>query len=352
VQERAVTRRRAGIRDVAAAAGVSPTTVSHVLNDAEGARVAEATRSRVRRAAERLGYTPSRTARNLRLQRTHTVGVISDRIVTTPYAGDMILGAHEAALRHGCILLLVHTDGDPEVEKREIDELAQHQVDGVLYASMRHRRVRHVPRALEAIPTVLVNVRSDDETVAAVVPDEVGGARAAVGELLEHGHTRVGFVNNAGDIPATHGRFEGYRAALAEAGVPYDPLLVTAEYPAEAAGGYRAAKRLLLARRRPTALFCFHDRMAMGAYRAAAELGLRVPHDLSVVGFDNQRFIADELHPGLTTVALPHYEMGGWGAETLLARIESNDAGAPPRRFPKLMPCPLVRRSSVAAPPA
>ncbi|MGR6974757.1 LacI family DNA-binding transcriptional regulator [Streptomyces cynarae] len=121
-----------------------------------------------------------------------------------------------------------------------------------------------------------------------------------------NGHRRIGFVTNVDDLPATHGRLEGYTRALAEAGITHDPQLVVAE-TSDAAGGYRAALALLSATPRPTALFRFADRMAMGTCRAAAELGLSIPSDLSVIGFDDQELICDGLFPGLTTVAPPHY---------------------------------------------
>jgi LacI family transcriptional regulator len=346
-----VRRKRAGIRDVATAAGVSVTTVSHVLNEVAGARVAEATRRRVRTAAEQLSYAPSRPAQSLRLQQSHAVGLISDHIATTPYAGQIILGAQEAMTRRGWVMLVVNTVGDAEVERRELEALGRHQVDGVLYASMRHRHLARRPESLPGVPIVLVDAGCDDAGVPAVVPDEVGGACAAVEELVGHGHTRIGFINDDEDIPAAHGRLEGYRAALERAGLPYDPRLVAAEYPAEAATGHRAAMRLLGAPDPPTALFCFHDRMAMGAYRAAAELGLRIPDDLSIVGFDDLRFIAAELHPGLTTVALPHHEMGTWAAEALLDGITEPER-APAGPFPHVVPCPIVRRASVGPPRA
>jgi LacI family transcriptional regulator len=168
-----------------------------------------------------------------------------------------------------------------------------------------------------------------------------------VAELLGPGHTRVGFVTNVDDIPATHGRLEGYRAALGNAGIAFDEALVIPE-ESEASGGYRAARRLLEGRQPPTGLFCFNDRMAMGVYRAADELGLRIPADVSVVGFDNHEYIAEGLYPGLTTMALPHYEMGAWAVDRLLGLLDDPGDTAPAP--PKLMPCPLVRRASVAPP--
>jgi LacI family transcriptional regulator len=344
-----MANRRVSIRDVAAAAGVSPTTASDVLTNAEGARVAKETRQRVRNAAQRLRYTPNIMARGLRLQRTNVLALLSDRIATTPYSGRLILGAQEAALEHGRTLVVLDTGDNPDTERRDVDTLVQQQVDGVLYASVYHRRVQ-LPAGLDGVPIVLLDARSDNESVPAVVPDEVGGGRAAVEELLAYGHTRIGFATSREDIPATHGRLEGYRAALEAAGIDFNPrLVVAAEY--EASGGYLAARTLLTRRTRPTALFCFNDRMAMGAYRAAAELGLRIPDDVSIIGFDDQEIICEGLYPQLTTVALPHFEMGSWAVDALVAQIE-RPGGQPTGPFPKLVACPLIRRASVAPPAA
>ncbi|GAB2718722.1 LacI family DNA-binding transcriptional regulator [Streptomyces bullii] len=340
--------RRIGIKDVAAAAGVSTTTVSHILNEVEGKRINPETRQRVLETARKLGYAPNGLARGLRLNRSNTFGFVSDQIATTPHAGRIILGAQEEAAKHGLLLLMLNTGGDSELERKEIDLLLQRQVDGVLYASMYHRVVS-VPERLRSVPTVLLDARTDDPTVPSVVPDEVQGGWTAVSELIRHGHRRIGFINNVDDIPATHGRLEGYRRALAEAGIAEDRRLVVSEI-SDAAGGYRAALRLLRATPRPTALFCFADRMAMGAYHAVAELGLSIPGDLSVIGFDNQELICDGMFPGLTTVALPHYEMGARAVAQLLALTGAPGQEVGPAAQEKL-PCPLVARASVASPP-
>jgi LacI family transcriptional regulator len=340
--------RRIGIKDVAAAAGVSVTTVSHILNEVEGKRINAETRQRVLETVRQLGYAPNGLARGLRLKRSSTIGFVSDRIATTPFAGQIILGAQEEAAKHDLLLLMLNTGGDPELERREIELLLQRQVDGVLYASMYHRVVQ-VPEQLRSVPTVLLDARTDNPAVPSVVPDEVQGGFTAVHELLRHGHRRIGFLNNVDDIPATHGRLAGYRQALSEAGVAFDPRLVVTE-TSDAAGGYRAALTLLQRAERPTALFCFADRMAMGAYRAAAELGLSIPADLSVIGFDNQELICDGIFPGLTTVALPHYDMGARAVAQLLALTGTPDQGTG-STAQEMLPCPLVARASVASPP-
>jgi LacI family transcriptional regulator len=337
---------RVRIRDVADKAGVSVTTVSHVLNEVPGKRISSSTRTRVQRAAADLGYAPSSLARNLRLQRTQMLALVSDEIATTPHAGRIILGAQEAASKHGWLLMLVNTGRDEEFEAREIQALRQRQVDGFLYARMYHQQVA-LPAGLAGVPTVLLDARSDDGTVPSVVPDEVTGGRTATRELVRHGHRRIGFVNNVDDIPASQGRLQGYRDALSEAGIDVDERLVV-EGTSDSPGGFGGAGELLSRADRPTALFCFNDRMAMGAYYAAAERGLRIPHDLSVVGFDDQELIADGLRPGLTTVALPHYDMGAWAVETLIRQIQGLERDGPPHVE---LSCPLVTRGSVSPPP-
>ncbi len=337
-----------GIKDVARAAGVSAATVSQVLNDVPGSRISVETRQRIQRAAAELGYVPNRLARGMRTGRSGMLGLISDHIATSPFAGSIVVGAQDAALKHGRTLVLVNTNGDPAVEQDSVTALLRHQVDGFLYATMFHRSVS-LPAALEQVPTVLLDAASDRADLPSVVPDEVGGAEVAVGELLAHGHRRIGFLTNEDDVPATHGRLEGYRSSLARAGIDVDPRLIL-EDESVTAGGYRTARELLAREDRPTGLFCYNDRMAMGAYRAAAEAGLRIPEDLSVVGFDNQLLLAEDLHPAMTTVALPHYEMGAWAVEALVALLEGRPVSDDDVTFPVALACPLVRRASVAAP--
>jgi LacI family transcriptional regulator len=348
-----MSSRNIGIKDVARAAGVSVTTVSHVLNDVAYARVSPETKDKVRAAAEELGYGPNRLAQALRTRRTGMLGLVSEDIATTPHAGRIILGADEAARERGYNLMIINTSAAASLESRTADvgALLERQVDGILYATMYHRSLE-LPANLATVPSVLVDSVSTGGNITAVVPDEEGGARTAVTELLNAGHTRIGFLNNTDDVPATRLRLRGFRAALAEAGLDGGAAPVESE-PSEVQGGYAAARRMLGRGGRaelPTALFCYNDRMAMGVYRAAAELGLSIPGDLSVVGFDDQELIAANLHPGLTTVALPHYEMGAWAAEQLIDAIEGTTDLARMASRPTMLGCPLVRRDSVAPP--
>jgi LacI family transcriptional regulator, galactose operon repressor len=346
---------RATIRDVAERSGVSITTVSHVLNEVAGKRVSAKTRERVLLVAEELRYAPNQLARGLRTQRTRMIGFLSDRVSTTPFAGRMILGAQQAAAEAGSLLVLLNSGGDPELEEREVEALLERQVDGIVYASFYHRIVTP-PRSLEGTPVVLLDARTADGSISSVVPDEVGGSRAAVEELLAAGHRHIGFINNCDDIPARSLRLAGFRQASEVYGVPFDGSLVV-ERQSNAAGGFSGAIDLLTRATRPTGLFCFNDHMAMGVYQAASTLGLSIPDDVSIVGFDDQELISDSLLPGLTTVALPHHEMGRWAVRDLLKQIdahslESLDAQPPYPVAHALIPCPVIRRGSVTSRPS
>ena len=339
---------KVGIRDVARVAGVSVTTVSHVLNETPHTRTSEATRERVRSVARDLGYTPNRLARGLRTRTSDMIGLLTEEIATTPHAGRIILGAQEEASRHNLTLAIInsHLDAGADARRADARALIERQVDGIIYATVFHHEVS-VPRELRAVPAVLIGALDRQGVVPAVLPDEAGGAVDLVALLAEAGHRRIAFANSSIEVPATQGRLAGYLRGLEQAGLPYDDRLI-ASGVSEAIGGYTASLELLDRADRPTALFCYNDRMAMGAYRAAQELGLRVPDDLSIVGFDDQAPIAGSVHPALTTVALPHYEMGAWAVATLTRLIQSSSKTWYRSTHPIWLPCPVVVRESVA----
>ena len=339
------TRTREGrsptIGDVARLAGVSPTTVSLVLNDVVGSGIPESTRRRVRACARELRYRPNATARLLRTDRSHAIGFVTDEIASTPFAGDVIKGAQEEAWGAGKILTIVNTGENRKIEESAVEMMLERRVEGVIYAAMYHRAVRP-PAGLREVPTVLLNCYSEDGSWNSVVPDEVSGGRTATEVLLDKGHERVGFINLDPGIPASVGRLEGYKRALGARGLAFDGSLV--RYGGgTAGGGYRCAAELMQTPDPPTAIFCGNDPTAMGAYEALKERGLRIPEDVAVVGFDNQKLIAAHLRPALSTVALPHHEMGRWAVGRLIERAEHGEA-APTRHA---IDCPYVERESV-----
>lgn len=334
---------RVRLADVAKAAGVSPATVSLVLNDAES-RISDETKERVRRVADEVGYSPNPIARSLRTRVTGTIGLVSDRIATTPFAGRMLAGAQEVARENGRLVILVDTDGHPEIESDAISTLVNHRVDGMVYASMYHR-VIPAPAGLPA-GTVFLDCRPEDGGYPAVVPDDYAGGRVATQELVDAGHRRIAFIDNDEDRPvAAELRLRGYLDVLAENGIEPDPALHVFS-PTSAAGGQQASAALfaLAPERRPTGVFAYNDRIAAGVVTWAHRHGIRIPDDLSVVGYDDQQLVAAELDPPLTTVSLPHAAMGRWAMEVALGLREADTES------PHLMDCPIVRRASVGPP--
>ncbi len=340
------TRNKApSMKDVARHAGVSQTTVSFVINNvADDNNIPAETQERVWESVRELAYRPNATARNLRSQQTHTIGFVSDEIATTPFAGQMIQGAQDQAWQHGKLILLVNTGGNEHMQSEAVEALLERQVDGIIYATMYHHQVEPPP-ALYEVPTVLLDCFVADHSLPSVVPDEAVGGSAATEFLIGRGHRQIGFLQNTDQIPATIGRMQGYRTALAAHGIAYDESLVVAD-DSDQQGGYRAAKALLDRPTRPTAIFCFNDRMAMGAYLAASDLGIAIPAELAIVGFDNQETIAPWLRPALTTMQLPHYAMGRWATAHLIDMIATTERSTAPPAQHKIA-CSLVERGSV-----
>lgn len=336
---------RARVSDVAAAAGVSPTTVSHALS---GARAVNAeTRERILRVARELGYVPDRVASGLRRRRTGVVGLIGDNLAATPFAGRIIEGARRAGLERDVLLMVGETGADDDAERDLIARFLAQRVDGLLIARMYHQRVDR-PSVPDHVPVVLVDAApAPGWDVDAVVPDEAQIATLACERLTREGHRDIAYVGTTDESRAARGRLIGVRAALGDAGIALGGGRL-AFCSSDAVGGRDAGGWLLDQPKPPTAVICFNDQIAMGVMQAAARRGILVPSGLSVVGIDDLHPVADALDPGLTTIALPHAEMGRWGMDRLLDRIEGS---APPLEDGvHLVRGRLVERDSVAAP--
>lgn len=329
---------------MAGLADVSPKTVSRVINDEPHVR--DELRQRVLKAIEELDYRPNFNARQLRTQKTHVIAFISDDVSISTYAVDMLHGAFKAAWEHDYFLLALNTERNQEMEERAMNLMLERQVEGIVYATTYHRPVTP-SESVYQLPTVLADCFVEDRSLPSAVPDEVHGGYTATKTLLTAGHQRVGYMQNADPIPAASGRLAGYKKALAEFNIPFEPELVSTKLPPEPAGGFQAAQQLLALSNRPTALFCFNDRMAVGAYRAVQEANLSIPDDIAVIGFDNQAMIGELLNPPLTTLQLPHYEMGRWAVEHLLQLIENSDDGGNAEPVQLKFSCPLVERESI-----
>jgi LacI family transcriptional regulator len=337
--------RRYTIQDIARTAGVGVGTVSRVLND--DPNVKEQTRQKIRKIIEKVGYRPSFTARSLRTQKTHVIGFIADAVATTPYAVNVIKGAQDAAWEQGKLLLVVDADNDTSRREAALETMIERKVEGIIYAAMFHQEVKLSER-FHDVPTVLVDCFTKENSFPSIVPDEVQGGRTATEKLIERGHKRIGIITNdelSSGYPAPNGRLKGYKQALKKARLPFDEKLFL-EGDSNANTGYECTLELMRLKQPPTAIFCCTDRMAMGAYDALKKLGFRIPDDVSVIGFDNQDVIATYLYPPLSTMALPHYEMGQWAVKQLLSAHSSGKVNANNKQ---VLPCPFVERASLGS---
>jgi len=332
---------------VAELAQVSRSAVSFVFSGRAEGNLSAATQERIREAARQLGYRPDEVARSLRGRRSGAIGMLSDEIATSPFAGRMVIGAMEAARERGYQVLLLESRLDPEAEAEALAELRARRVDGVVYAAMSMRRTG-VPEGLDPSATVLANCLAHEEgRYAAVVADEHAGGRAAVEVLLAAGHRDIALLGGErGDI-AAEARAAGFREGMAAAGLAVRPeWAVCAGWQIDQ--GHAEAMRLLGgAGDRPTGVLCANDRVAAGVLLAAARLGVDVPGELSVVGYDDQDQMAGHLVPALTTIALPHHRMG---AEAVRMLLDGAGGEGVDRTAVRYLDCPVVERDSVRPP--
>jgi len=325
------------IEDVAQRAQVSAATVSHVINGTRFVR--EETRARVVAAMEALGYRPNALARSLRRNTTHTLGVIVPDN-SSHFFAEMAHSIEEESWRREYSVMLCNSQGDAEKEAAYIEVLLQRHVDGVILVAAGESH-EHLHRLVaRRIPVVAIGYAIPELDIDAVLVGNCQGGLLATQHLLALGHRRVACIAGpAGAIPSID-RVAGYRQALSEWQVAaHEPWVVAGDFSFES--GYQAAQRLLALPERPTAIFACNDSMAIGAMLAISEAGLRIPDDLSVVGFDNIS-IAAYTNPRLTTVEQPHRQMAAVAAALLVERMA--DWGRPVQRV--LVDTSLVVRSS------
>lgn len=324
------------MKDVALRAGVSQSTVSFVLNGIEEMRIGAETRKRVTEAAAELGYRPRSAGRPAKSSRSSVIGVIIDEIATSPFGSISLDAVQEEAWKRGILTECAVTRGDRDYETAILRKWASERIDGVIYCSILTRRA-NVPDALSRHRAVLLNCYSDDGAFASVVPAERRGGQAATEALIAQGHRKIAFITGETWMEAAAQRMEGYERALDDAGIPVDPDLIV-EGNFLPSGGHAATRRLMTGPTRPDAIFCANDLTALGCYEALKELGERIGETISVMGYDDQE-IAQHLSPELSTVLLPHREMGCWSVRHLLSAAQED-------RSQIRLDCPLVLRHS------
>ncbi|MCL4300649.1 MAG: LacI family transcriptional regulator [Anaerolineae bacterium] len=330
------------MRDVAERAGVSVTSVSHVINQTR--LVSDDLRERVLTAMNELGYQPNALARSLRRKETYTIGVIMTNSAD-PFFAEVTRGVEDACFEQGYNIILCNSDSDLDKELFYTNELIKKRVDGILFLAAGGKSTQHIRTMQQRkTPLVVVDRYIPDLAVDTVLIDNARGGWLATHHLIELGHRRIGCITGPSDLTLSAERVTGFRRAIQEAGLKVDEsLIVKGNFQYET--GYQAAQQFLAQPTPPTAVFACNDLMAMGVINAAVKQGWPVPDRLSVIGFDDIR-MAGYTNPLLTTVAQPKYEMGSIATTMLLERIHNQEMA--PRQ--KLLDTQLVVRESTAPP--
>jgi LacI family transcriptional regulator len=328
----------ATIREVARRAAVAPITVSRVINDS--GNVNEATRARVRQAIEELHYVPNSLARSLRSRQSHTIAlIVSD--ITNPFWTTVARGVEDTAAENDYRTILCNTDENPAKEANYLNLLVERRVDGVIIApTTRDKKQLAVLKQLQ-VPCVLIDRRVEGFKVDSVYGDSRTGARLLIDHLIDLGHRRIALINGPDTISSAQDRAAGYRESLEAHQITVEEsLILCGDF--KQASGYRLVKQALACDPRPTAIFAANNFIAVGAWQALHEAGLRVPEDVALVCIDDVPFLS-AIDPFLTVAAQPAYEMGEAAARLLVERLTIHRTGK--AREVVLPPQLIIRRS-------
>jgi LacI family transcriptional regulator len=329
------------IKDIARVAGVAPSTVSKALNGS--VEVSESTRANVTAIATRLGYRPNSIARSLKVRRTHTLGVITnDR--EGAFTTAMVHGIADVASGHSFGVFLCNSYGGVAKERQHIELLLDRQVDGIIMTGFKVEQ-RGAPAAPTGdVPLVYLYSYTAATDSPCILPDDEGGARLGTEHLIGLDRRRIAFINGPPSYEATHLRLAGYQQALTDQGIAPDRRLVETATDWNQDSGFHLAQQLMQQSQPPDAILCANDDLAAGAILGLSELGLKVPRDVAIVGFDDRPFAAHLPIP-LTTVALPLLDMGKEAARKMFAAL----SGEPLANEELRIPCQLIVRESCGA---
>ena len=337
---RRANREKATIHDVAAEAGVSIATVSKALNGR--GRMTADTRERVLGAAKALNFRPNALARGLHTKRSFTVGLLTDDVYGR-FALPVMQGVTEGLIDHGVSVFLCALEENPVLAQSHLDALMEKQVDGIVVAGRRVDRILPVDFGGLTVPVVHVMSEGGEDRVS-FLPDEEAGARAAVAHLAGLGRRRIAHVTGPERFRVARERAEGWRAALAAAGLrPHGPGAMYGRW--SEAWGHEAVAALWAGQEAPDAVFCGNDQIARGVIDGLRERGVRVPGDVAVVGFDNWEIVAEETRPPLSSVDMNLRELGRQAGLALLQEINGAEVAPGVRR----LPCTLKVRASSGA---
>jgi DNA-binding LacI/PurR family transcriptional regulator len=329
--------RQPSIKDIAKLAQVSHPTVSRALQNSPlvNAKTAE----KIRRIAREAGYRPSAVARGLVMRRTRTIGLVVTS-VSDPFTGEVVTGIEQTASDHGYCVYLSDSNADPQREKKAVQAFAEQRVDGIIVTSSRVGAL-HLPLLTEMmVPVVLVNDQHPGSVAHSVLICNEEGTRMLTEHLIGLGHKRIAYIGDQSGYQSDTERISAYKAALEAAGIPLRKDLI-AYGDGKPAAALEAMNALLSISKPPTAVCCYNDMTALGAMRAIRMHGLRIPEDISVVGFDDL-FVASYTEPPLTTIHQPMRRMGQLAMESLV-KLMAGEASVPQIRVPAEM---VVREST------
>lgn len=333
-----------GIKDIASLAKVSPATVSRVLSSPE--LVSKKTLNKVKKIIDEMGYRPNRIGASLRTRKSgNIVAIIPD--ITNPVNAGIIRAIEQGAQSAGYSVLLGDTQGLLERERHYADLVTSGQADGILLfcSRMPFKIDASLPLAGQIPPMVNGNESMNSDEIVQVAVDNVAAAKAAIAYLISEGHERIAAITGPDDVPSSNERLQGYTEALSEAGLDVDPALqIEGCYTVDS--GVACAEKLLLLRKRPTAIFCFNDEMAIGVMKLLKKQGFLIPEDVSVMGFDDSHY-AEYVTPALTTVHQPLKEIGTTCINLLIEQLRGNYV-KPGRQF---LPFELKIRASTGPAP-
>jgi LacI family transcriptional regulator len=332
------------LRDVAEAAGVHAATASRALNPATRKLVKAETARRVINVAETLGYRPNPIARGLKTSKSGTIGLVIPDL-TNPLFPPIVRGIEDVLEPAGYSGLIVNTDNDPGRERAQIEVLRSRQVEGLIVATalVKHPLLEQLHR--EGVVMVMVNRRPDGVDVPSITPDDAAGIALAVRHLADLGHHRIAHIAGPAETSTGVTRARSFRATVHDLGLDQDPALVTSVAQWSEAAGADGLRRLLDAELGFTAVVAGNDLIALGCYDVFSERDISCPEDMSVVGFNDMPFL-DKLKPPLTSISIPHQQIGAGASRLLLEAIAQPDR--PARSV--LLPLSLVVRGSTGPP--
>jgi len=336
----------ATIKDIARYAGVSHTTVSRALHHSP--LISPQTTERIEEIAVQLSYQPSVAARSLKTNRSLVLGVIVSQIAD-PYFSEILQGIDDVAQENGYSLFIASAEHNPRRENAIIQTMREHRVDGVILCSPRLYAQQSQQLNSYNIPIVAINNQADEDYQFAIYHDDVDGCRQACQHLIDLGHTKIAYLGDATAGRTNQERLLGFRKAMQEAGKQVQEENIYLASGSSAAQGLAGAEYFLSLSEKPTAIICYNDMIAIGVLKAVRQMGLSVPQDLSVTGFDNILY-SDYTQPPLTTIDQPKRFLGSEAAKMMFAQLCSNNHpvnGVPWNR--KLKGMLLIRQST--APP-